>query len=256
MNITSILQELNLTKTEIKVYLALLQVGEATKATTVLKKTNLHKPNTYQALDSLHKKGFIATTDINDIKHFEAESVDKIAEVFSEKRRKLVRQEQDLKAIVNKYRNPIKKDTPTIIKNYKDKGVKTFLSNMLKELKKGDTLYSMGSSGDLMLENFKYYFPFFIKERVKKGIIFKGIFDTDDKPEHQTEIPPLTEAKFLESNQIAPMQTMIFKDKVAMFIFEEEMRIILIQNKLISSNYKVHFDLIWNSIKGKPLTSR
>ena len=56
MGIEDILRDFGLTDTEIKIYLALLKIGEAT-VPDIVAKTKVYKSNAYDALGKLEQKG-------------------------------------------------------------------------------------------------------------------------------------------------------------------------------------------------------
>ena len=55
----SILEELGLTKNEIKIYLALLELG-TTPAGILIKKVDMHRASVYDVIDQLINKGLIS----------------------------------------------------------------------------------------------------------------------------------------------------------------------------------------------------
>lgn len=252
MDIEKTLEEIGFTKTETKVYLELLKLGKC-KADEIIKRTGLYKSNVYQALNSLTQKGFVGEVVINNVKHFEAYAVDKVFDVLDEKKKQIDIQKEGIKKIIKEYQNKYVAKPTKRINLYSGNGVKTILYDILKTLKKGDIIYALGSRGDIMLEYFRYYFPAFLKQRVKRGIKFKGIYAIKDRKEFQQEIPPLTEAKFLNQENFPPMQTVVYKDKVVIFIVNETMEAILIENKNLAESYVKYFNFIWSSIKEHPL---
>ncbi len=255
-NMKKNLEDVGFSKNEIKIYLELLKIGKNSKSEEIVKRTKIHKTNVYHCLNTLAEKGFISETKINNVRHYGAYDIDKIVDVFEEKQEKLENQKKKIINNITLFQKNWPKVQSSKINNYTGNGIKTILYDILKELKKGDTTYSIGSSGDIMLEKFKYYFPSFIKKRVEKGIIFKGIFSIDDRKEFQNEIPLLTEAKFLNSEKMSPMQIMIYKNKVAIFVMDTEMQAVLIENDGFAKSQIEYFNFMWNSIKEKPLSSR
>ncbi len=255
MGIEKSLEEIGLTRTEIKVYLQLLKNGKC-KADEIIKKTNLYKSNVYHSLHSLIKKGFVGEITINNVRHFEPYGLEKVFDVLEERKSEIDRQKESIKSAVESVQKTESTKEAEKINLYSGNGVKTILYDMLKTLKKGDAIYAIGSRGDIMLEFFEYYFPAFIKQRVEKGIKFKGIFATDDRKEYLEKIPKLTEAKFLNKDDFSPMQITIYGNKTAIFLIEENMQVVLIENKNLAKSYIGYFNYLWDSIKNKPVTKR
>lgn len=255
MSMETTLGEIGFTKVEIKVYFQLLKLGKC-KADEIIKKTGIYKSNVYHALYSLIKKGFIGEITINNVRHFEAYGLEKVFDVLDERKREIDKQKENIKSTIeNVQKQELVKESEKI-NLYSGNGVKTILYDILKTLKKGDTIYSIGSRGDIMFEFFEYYFLAFIKQRVEKGIKFKGIFASDDRKKYQEKIPKLTEAKFLNREDFSPMQIMIYENKVAIFLVGIEMQVVLIENKNFAKNYINYFNYLWDSIRTKPINKR
>jgi sugar-specific transcriptional regulator TrmB len=60
---TKILEDIGLTKTEIKIYLALLKLGQST-TTNIIKDAGIHASKVYEFLDKLIKKGLVSYNSI------------------------------------------------------------------------------------------------------------------------------------------------------------------------------------------------
>src|SRR3989339_40224 len=83
------------------------------------------------------------------------------------------------------------------------------------------------------------------KERNKKKITAK-IIATKGTP---APIWELNKIKYLPKEYQSPTATFIYGDKIALFIHEEPIMIILIESKKLVKSYKNYFDLLWKIAK-------
>ena len=82
------LQEIGLSKTESKVYLALLELGSAL-AGKITKKSGINRTNVYDALERLIEKGLVTYIIQANRKVFEPVDPNKLQEILKEKQDKL-----------------------------------------------------------------------------------------------------------------------------------------------------------------------
>ncbi len=82
------LQNLNFKPKEVKLYLALLELGEANMERLVAK-SGLKRATTYDVIESLKKKGFIAITKKAKKTFYYAENPNQIGKLLDEKKKYL-----------------------------------------------------------------------------------------------------------------------------------------------------------------------
>jgi len=97
--IENILSEIGLNQSEIKVYLALLELGES-KAGEIIKKSKLNSGRIYEIFDSLQKKGFISHINKSGIKYFSPTDPRKLSKFISVKENKIKRQKKDFDSLL------------------------------------------------------------------------------------------------------------------------------------------------------------
>ena len=83
--IENVLQNLGLTQNEIKVYLALISLGES-KSGEILKKSGLNSGKIYEILNSLQKKGFVSQISKGGVKYFSPADPKRVLDYLKEKR--------------------------------------------------------------------------------------------------------------------------------------------------------------------------
>ncbi|MBW2999828.1 hypothetical protein KY339_04085, partial [Candidatus Woesearchaeota archaeon] len=94
-----ILEEIGLTKSEINVYLALLELGSSTTG-KIVDKSNASSSKIYEILDKLIQKGLASFIIKGGVKYFEAAPPERIMDYMEDKTAKLNQQKQNLKKIL------------------------------------------------------------------------------------------------------------------------------------------------------------
>ena len=155
-----IIQEIGLSNTEVKVYLALLELGSAL-AGEITKKSMVNRTNVYDALERLIEKGLVSYVISANRKVFEPVKPERLQNILKEKQEKL---DSILSELKLKYKMSKPKEEATIFKG--KKGIKSILEDALKEKKE---IYAYGAEG-----RFKNLFPAYHKHwnsrRAKLGI--------------------------------------------------------------------------------------
>ena len=229
-----ILKEIGLQDSEIKVYLSLLKLKEAT-ASQITQYTGLHRSNVYDIIEKLKERGLVSFIIKNNVKYFRASSPERILDYLKEKEEKIKLILPELISISKEKEENIK------VEIYKGKeGIKTILSDILKENK--DYLLF----GRLKFEEL---LPIYVKQFIKqlnekniseKAILEKGTKIISAKKHHY---------KYISKEFLFPNATIIYGNKIAIFIWQEPYYVILIQNKDLSVSYKIHFNLLWKVAK-------
>ena len=95
----SALRKIGLTEGEIKVYLALLELGSATSG-RITKKCGISGSKVYEVLDRLAKKGLASFITKNGVKHFEASSPERILDYLEEKESQIEEEKSAIQDII------------------------------------------------------------------------------------------------------------------------------------------------------------
>ena len=88
MNIEQTLENIGLTKNEIKIYLALLDLG-LTSSGAIIKKTGIHTSKVYDGLERLSEKGLTSHIIKSNTKYFKAVNPDRLIDFIRDKKKKL-----------------------------------------------------------------------------------------------------------------------------------------------------------------------
>ncbi len=98
MDVLTILEDIGLTRNEIKVYLALLSLGSTTSG-PLIKQTGLHTSKVYDSLERLSEKGIVSHYLEDNSKHFKAVDPVRLKDFLAEKKKKITQQEAEIMKI-------------------------------------------------------------------------------------------------------------------------------------------------------------
>ena len=241
-----LLEEIGLTKSEIKVYLALLELGSSTTG-PIVDKSGASSSKIYEIMDKLLQKGLVSYIIKEGMKYFEAADPNRILDYLKEKQTALEEQtkeikkllpELELKRTLSKY-----KSTATIYKGMK--GLETAFQDIFKTLKKGDTnyVYVVGELDERMNEFFKKQYTL----RAKQGIKTKTIFSEVGRKMYESrKTLPLFEGKVVGTTT-SPATINIYGTKVNLRMGDSQNVIcIVIDNKELADSFLEQFNLLWN----------
>jgi sugar-specific transcriptional regulator TrmB len=245
MNKEEILIEIGLNKNEAGAYLALLKMGSS-KVNDIYEETKIQRTFIYEILRNLIEKGLVNYVVKSGVKYFEASNPDKLKEILKEKQDMLDKVLPELKSIKS-----FVKEKPAVELYEGKAGLKTILEDILK-LEKGETMYAYANND--LFEKLRFYFPNFVRRRVKSGIKAKIIQERifhllEGKKKNEKELRGL---RFSEK----PFKSSVFiwKNKIALLTLRGDSIIgVVIENNIIAETQRQVFDLLWNITKTKSL---
>ena len=247
---TEILENIGLNRAEIKVYLALLEIGVVTTGPLV-KKSGIPSSNIYNVLKDLVDKGLVSYKITANKKYFEASDPKRLLDFVKERKDKLDLEEEKLKSLIPhliiKQTMSEKKQETNIYGGIK--GIKTALEYVLKILEKGDTFYVLGAP-KIGNERMNAFFEDFHKRRVKKSINYCVIYNSDAKKygERRKNFP-LTKVKYFEKDINTPSVFWVYNEYVAIVVFSEEPIALVIKNNQIAKSFLEYFKISWKIAK-------
>lgn len=246
MNI-ELLEEIGLTKSEVKVYLALLELGSSSTG-KIIDKSKASSSKIYEILDRLMQKGLASFIIKSGIKYFEAASPQRIMDYMKEKERKFNEQKSELKKLlpelelkrtISKY-----KSEATVFKGMK--GMETAFNDVFKVLKKGDTMYVyvVGEVEERMNDFFIRHYT----RRSKVGIKTKTIFSEAGRKwyELRKHIKNF-EGKVIPSQSTSPATICVYGAKTLIRIGNPDDLInVLIDNENCAKAFLQQFEELWD----------
>ena len=231
--IISKLEDFGLSINEAKVYLASLTLGSS-KVNEISKKTEIIRETTYGIINSLIQKGLMSYVIKSGVKYFEAANPIKLKQILKEKELQI----NEIFPVLNELKKSVIKK-PKIEVYEGKKGLKTIMGDLLKSKTEILTIASNKNLKSL----FEYYFPNFVKRRIKQGIKTKLL--TDEK----VLTKELIEYKYLPKSFDFKTANYIYKDKFAIISLSQKEPIgIIIEDKEIAKSQRNQFNLLWSLI--------
>jgi sugar-specific transcriptional regulator TrmB len=233
------LAQIGLTKTETKVYLTLLELGEALTG-TIASKANLYRKNVYDALNNLHKKGLVSFVVKSNRKYWKALDPKKIESIINEKS-ELVK--SIIPELSEKFKTKIKRKEVIYFEGLQ--GMKSFYDDMYKENK---NIYVIGATGKAYTK-LKYFIHSWNKKMNKLRINIYALWNSDSMNREAFIRELKSKNKILPKNFLTPTQIFIYGNKSAIVVWSEEPLSILIKSKEIAKGFKKYFSFMWNLSK-------
>lgn len=236
---TQILQDIGLTNAEIKVYLALLELGTST-AGPILDKSKLQNSVVHMTLHKLLDKGFITYVKEGKRNHYQATNPKNIVNFINEKKQRF--QEILPELLLKQQQAKVK---PDIITFKGSKGIKELLLELLEA--GGKEHHTFGSTKEsLMLGD--AWWVWYHKQRAKKNIKAKLLFNESLK-NWQAEIKyPKSQVKYTKQGFEPLTETIIRNHSVGIIIWTDKPMGVLIKNSAAAVSYNHFFEMLW---KGK-----
>ena len=239
------LKEIGLTDSEVKIYLALLRLGQA-KSGALTKETKLHKSRVYECLNRLIDKGLVSYVTKDFIKYFSATSPERIIDYLEERKKEIDAQKENMKSLIfelTKSMNFKEENVETFVFQGKE-GLKTIHSDILKH---ANEIFYIGAKAKVLTE-IKYFFENYDKQRVKKGISQKVLCSPELKEDIIKKLA-LTKYKKLSKNWKSKNVIYLYADKVINVIWEKEPIAIMIKSSEVVKFYKFIFEELWKTAK-------
>lgn len=242
MTIQETLEKIGFTTNEVKVYLALIDLGTSL-AGEIAKKAKLHRRPTYDALSRLIEKGLVSYTIKSGKRVFKPVHPERILEIAKER-------EREIQKILPEIEERLKTKKPEIFAEIYEgaEGIKSVMEMILKERKEWLTIGSTGKAPTVL----PYYLEQFARKRVKLGIRRKVLVaDTKEGREYYKNLKKqgLVQAKFLPKEIQQPKTIWIFNNKVAIILVSLQYPVVfLIDNKEIAHSYREYFYLLWKKV--------
>jgi len=245
------LRKLGLTDGEIKVYLALITLGETTSGPIVSEST-ISVSKVYGILERLAKKGLVGHVVKQNTKYFKAASPDRLLSYFSEKQNELEKQKSDLEELVleleKKKGSAITVETAEVFDGLR--GIQTARERTLKIMKKGDTMWIVGIARSAY-EKLTPYFIHYHKKRISKGINCNYLYNSDAKTPfgERSATYPISEVRYMETGPSTDAWIEIYADTVTIGINKEKSFSVVIENQNVADSFREYAKIMWKAAK-------
>jgi HTH-type transcriptional regulator, sugar sensing transcriptional regulator len=244
---TKSLEDLGLTSGEIKVYLALVRLGETTSG-PLIEESVVSASKVYQILDRLAKKGLVSHIVKRKTKYFKAAEPHRLLIYLQEKQDKLKEQKSNLKLVVNEleltHGSAVTAETAQVYDGLR--GIQTARERTLKIMKKGDEMWVIGIART-PYDKLTPYFDEYHKRRYKKGIKCKYLYNEYARKPFGVKSSkyPFSNVRYMPEGLITHAWMEIYADTVTIGINKRKSFSVVIQNQLVADSFKIYAQLLW-----------
>jgi sugar-specific transcriptional regulator TrmB len=244
------LRRIGLTEGEIKVYKALLALGECTK-TPLAKQSGISPSNIYDVTNRLVEKGIISKVEKNGIAHFSPANPRNILDFLDNKEKEIGKEKDFVNQMLPKLLAEFQKTKELVnVEVFQGwNGMKTIFEDLINECIKGDQNYVFGASEGEPEKQADRFFVKYSKLRAEKGIITNIIFN-EELRKREKRVNFFIKNKnynirFLQ--QSTPAEIMVYKNKTCIIILTKEPLVIRITSNEVTTSFKQYFDIMWNN---------
>jgi len=235
---TSVLEDIGLTNAEIKVYLALLELG-STKIGRVIQKADIQSSVAHNTVHSLLEKGLITYVLKGKIKHYAAADPHSIGSYLEEKKNKFERMLPELLA----KQNDQEKESVELFVGYR--GLSSLYERLIRENPKANTFSFFGAKEELRNDRMELFYRNLTLKMHDKKIKIRGLQNVEDKEAMKNT--DLIEVRY--ASQELPPDMGVLGNGTVIMTWGETPRGIYIQSKQISKQYQSMFNDIWKIAK-------
>ena len=242
---TKPLEEIGLTDSEIKVYMALLKLGQTT-AGPIVDEAKVTRSKIYDILERLKNKGLVGYITKESTKYFSAADPHNILHYLEKKEEEIQEEKESIKKILPQlllqYTAGEEKKIAEIFVGMK--GMENAFNVLVNEFDSKEPYYAFGAGKGEDVEKIQLFFDRLhkkrIEEKVRSYIIFnetsRGLFKSQKRSR-------LVEAKYLI--QSTPAAINIYKDYTIIALLTKEPITFLIKNKEVSDSFREYFKIMW-----------
>lgn len=246
------LKKIGLTEGELKIYDALLELGETTR-TQLAKKSGISPSKIYDVANRLIEKGIISSVKKNGVLHFNAGDPERIKDFLQQKEQELQNEksivDQLLPTLLLKYKKT--KEEVNVEVFYGWDGMRTVYQDIARNLSKGDKNYVFGASMGQNSKQADIFFSQYYKLVDKKKYLVKIIFNENVRGHTQRmgyySTTPPHEVRYLHQDTFTELN--FYKDTVLFVMLFKNPIVIRIKSKEAADSFTKFFNTMWSQAK-------
>lgn len=247
----SSLREAGLTDGEIKVYLALLELGSSTTG-PIVDKSGIARSIIYQILEKLMQKGIISQVTKEQTKYFQAAEPSKLLDYIDEREAALQHNRRSVEKILPQLmllKDSAPESDVQLFSGFR--GTIVVHERTYQKLKRGEGYWYMGVPADQPGPHHAYWQRDH-QRRAKAGISCRLLFETNTDPKilKNRNSYPGCEARYMPADIKTPAWFMGYGNVATIGIPSGKPITVEITNKEIADSFKSYFDEFWK--KSKP----
>lgn len=233
---TTALEDIGLSKTEVKVFLTISRLGEC-RSGKVIEKSGLQSSSIFNSINSLISKGLVSYIKRSDVKYYKAAEPEAILDYIESKK-------QEYLKILPALKEEFKPTSEEGVEYFRSiKGIKSLISELMIDSKPGDEYltFAIEDPEEYQTARDKVFSTTKVLSQEKK-LKMKGIFS--EKIRYAPTRTTRMQKRYLSIP--LPPNTLILNDKVAIILWKgQEPSGILIRSSEIANKYKLFFNHLW-----------
>jgi HTH-type transcriptional regulator, sugar sensing transcriptional regulator len=244
------LTQLGLTESEIKVYLALLELDSSTVG-SIVHKAGVQESKIYQILDKLKGKGLVSSVIKGSYKHYQASDPINLIRLLNEKKRQIESEEEKISnelipRMEAKRKN--KEDVQEALVFEGFNGLKTAYNYLLDTMNPKEEYFVFNLGEELSKEESINFFTNYHKKRIEKNVKVRFIAPYEVRGIVKKNYSfKLMEHRFTQRK--FPIGTIIFKNHVMTLSMKNEPTAFIIKSKANYEYYLSFFEDMWKLAK-------
>ena len=247
-----LLKQLNFSKKEADVYLAILNMNNSS-ISSIARKAKIKRPNAYVIVENLKEKGLVSLSKDKGKQTVIAQNPDKLLKLIELERQALNEQEDEIISQLPKFEALGNKDTAVpLVKYYQGK---ENVWNILEDLVKSEQEAWIITPGKIY-ESFgiNRFMRNVINKRKKLGT--KANIITDHNPENIKAWKmneSFREYRFMPKEIEMNAVVYIYANKISIIFLRNNLSGITIENEKLFLVFKFMFQSLWKELRGKNL---
>lgn len=237
----TLLGAFGLTQNDTAVYLHLIKAGDSVAVGKISIGTALHRQYVYNSIEKLEKLKLIE--ELKDGKRFKYKAlplyqIEKIAKEYIAKSKEAVHELSLISAV---------KDEQDIEYYLGERRVMDFEEDLIENLPENEVQYIIGGASEEFIRFFgKRYFDMAkVAKKKKLKSYFIGCEAEREWLHRAQKENPLFEFRILKGFPKTVVETVVRFDSVTIYNFAKPPLVYVIKSKVISQDYKKHFDMLW-----------
>lgn len=231
------LEKLGFNTNEAKIYLVLLELGEA-QAGAISKKTQINRTTTYDSIERMIEKGLVTYVIQANKKVFQPVKPIKILERLKDQQEAANEIIPELDLLL---RSSKEKEESNIYKGRK--GIKSVLHDILSQKE----YVAFGSRGNF-LEIMQHDFLAFQKKKKELKIKARVILGESSRSSESVRVSS-SHFRFIPEQFSSPTSTFVYGHCVAIFVWSDIPIATVIRSRGVAESYFHYFELLWKQAK-------
>lgn len=245
IEVASVLKRIGLTEGEVRVYLALLELGSSTTG-PIIEQSGITSSKVYLILERLGQKGLVSQILKNNVKWFQIADPNRILEYLHDRMSELRFDEAKVKEVL-----PVLRARKNLLTHEQEtsmfegpRGLRSARLEFISDMKAGDEYLVFGS--EELDEKAARTIRSIHADNEERGIRTRLIYRMEKaQAQRLFKRYPLTKVRIVKD--ILPSSVAITEDKVLLMAHGERPIQVLIKARPIARSYNMFFESIWEN---------